>query len=161
MALRLSGSGTIGQPAYPNAVTIDTSGSVTHLAVPSFQAYYSVDGTNQGVGVVRYAATSTNNRNGYDVTTGRFTAMVAGNYYFFANLQAHQAGDGSYISLYFRKNGSTWAVSEFVESFAGGAEHRTPCGAVVVPMAVNDYVDVYASRGCRKTQCGFCGFLIG
>lgn len=161
MALVLSGNGTIGQAGNTSAITIGNDGSVTNPAQPAFQAYYGVDGTNQGVGVVKYAATLLNARNGYDVSTGRFTAMVAGAYYFFANVQAHTAGDGGYISLYFRKNGSTWGVSEFVESHAGGAEHRTPCGAAVISLAIGDYVDVYASRGCRKVQCGFCGFLIG
>ena len=88
---------------------IDSSGRVTMSAQPCFYAY-TYSNTTQGI-VKTFDNIETNVGSYYNNTNGRFTAPVAGNYYFFASAYYHNDTNAisGYIHWLFAKNGvSSW-----------------------------------------------------
>ena len=106
---------------------------------------------------------------------GRFTAPVAGRYYFGVQIYAG-FGSGAVRVLHakFRKNGDDIAAADMfggASDHGGTSFHPTGCGHMLINLSANDYIDfhsgtfsgtgsghrtIYAASGTR-----FFGYLVG
>ncbi len=140
--------------AYTEQLRIDATGRVFSPNQPRFFVNRS-DTTAYNGTVVLFNNVELNVGSCYNASTGRFTAPVAG-YYFF-----HATG-GNANSFYFdiRKNAGNLIRAEHQ---TGAAFHWLTCCRTVY-LATNDYVDVYASAGNTRYDspyAGFGGYLLG
>lgn len=97
----------------------------------------------------------------FNTSTGRMTATVAGRYYVFFTSFAESDGSNN-TQVFLRKNGSN-----FQRNYNGSktANSYGPSMSMfaIVDMAVNDYLDAYASIGSLhgNENCYFGGYMIG
>jgi len=115
------------------------------------------------------------NGNNYNTSNGRFTAPIAGTYYFGVNLYAGFSVTAVRVMhSTFNKNGSTWAAVDLfggVSNAAGTHYHPTGSSGMLIDLNVNDYVTfnlgtlsvtgsgntfLYGTNGTR-----FFGYLVG
>ena len=157
---------------------IDSAGRVTMPYQPAFSAYlttspdsngYTTTGTwiasstsygstDKGELVLRH--TRTNVGSHYDVTTGRFTAPVAGTYHFtFSFLHEPAITSSNPPHATFMVNGSGLNMHEMYEPDASTYEQLT--GATTFTLAVDDYVSINFRGGMHQRYTAFTGFLIG
>ena len=143
---------------------IDKDGRVTMPNQPSFYAYFTSGTQFAGSGSTQKLTNFTeynDTGNCWDQTNQRFTAPVAGKYYFALT------GSYTYTSGYFfpklTTNGSTSAV-------AGAFHYPTQTSTyipftitLVISLSANDYVEVMRDNNYALTMynTNFSGFLIG
>jgi len=141
-------------------LNIDASGHVTMPYQPAFSAY---NGPGPGITSAAYALAFTSgvtNVGGhYSTSTYRFTAPVAGTYFFMHNAMSN----GGYNRTRYKKNGA-YVGNEF---FSGNVGYTNLVGSIVLTLAVNDYVQVWNDVGgngqgdVHADYRAFSGFLIG
>ena len=150
--------------SWVNHMTIDGNGVMTRPKTPSFSAH-TTNTTSANSDVVFNAAVTAIGSH-YSTSTGRFTAPVAGNYYFsFYGMAPH--ADSTNIRCYFKINGAAHSSGQMYGGvgYAGG----TPTNGythismdTVLPLSANDYVNVYwQNTSMHSEHCKFNGFLIG
>ena len=121
--------------ATTKRMTIDENGNILKPNNPSFIAYRSSDITlSYTSNFITYDATSRNNGSHYSTSTGRFTAPVAGVYYFFAKLNVDT---NNTIENKFYVNGTEVVRTYFPNS---GANQRTCMLSSTLYLNANDYV---------------------
>jgi hypothetical protein len=139
---------------------IDTAGRVTMPYQPMFCAY--PNGTNGfSDSPLKYDATIANVGNHYNTSNYRFTAPIAGTYYFSYSIWT---GSGTTTRCAFYKNGTgvgnaTYPIGTRNEASSG----ENDSGSLIITLAQNDYIDirVYAGAvGIFGTNY-FIGYLIG
>lgn len=165
-ALRFgTNSASQAQSAYPVCWNMTDSGIITTPFQPAFSVSYSVGGAAT-TGTVVWNSVYENNGNCYSTSTGRFTAPVAGRYYFNASLMSSMTS-GTYLLWRFLKNGSVSTMSQWFQtsSPAGVTNDKMNSGAIVVTLAANDYITVDVSTSYANFYTSgynsFCGYLIG
>ena len=149
---------------------IDASGRVT---MP-FQPAFSANGANSDTtttatnplpfnslsnGIVNSARSA-----GYNTSTFRFTAPVAGLYFFAATI--FTAGGSTYAQVAPYKNGAAIPTTDQLLLFTTpGAGSEMQTGSFIIDLAVNDYVDIRPRVGYNIRMYGghsfFTGYLIG
>jgi hypothetical protein len=148
-----------------------TDGAVTTNKIangaPSLPSFYvddlSFGARGSGVTYGTGGNVRENTGNCYAVGTGRFTASVTGRYFISASIQSYdtvQTTDYNAMSIF--KNGSIYGA-EMYQGVSSGSEnyHTQVYWNGVVPLAVNDYLQVRAEFGARDIQSFFTGYLIG
>ena len=144
---------------------IDASGRVTMPYQPAFDARSNSTATQTTQGVVPYNITDVNVGGGYNTSTYRFTAPVAGQYLisWYGLLGYQNANVAGASVLYIRRNG----VNIMSMHQNNNDYWEQASGATVVSLAVGDYVDcalnnggVYYGDNTRRYS-KFCGYLIG
>ena len=145
-------------------MTIDASGNVTMPYQPSFYAYF-ISGTQfAGSGSTQKLTNFTeynDTGNCWDQTNQRFTAPVAGKYYFALT------GSYTYSSGYFfpklTTNGSTSAVAGAFHYPMQTSSYIPFTITLVISLSANDYVEVMRDNNYALTMynTNFSGFLIG
>tara|TARA_B100001057_G_C22661987_1_gene876302 strand:+ start:103 stop:1014 length:912 start_codon:yes stop_codon:yes gene_type:complete len=156
-------SGTAGNGiTFNTKLEIDSAGRVS---MPSQPAFYVKDlnfpsSNNAGVGTG--GTVEVNIGSNYATGTGRFTAPIAGNYYFFMMTQAYGSGNtsGQYQTARFYKNGSAQGADSY-EGWSGGNNHAQANNTIIMNLAAGDYVQAYVIYGSRDIQNFFGGHLIG
>jgi hypothetical protein len=144
---------------------IDASGRITKPNTPAFSVNSrQITGFYSNVTVV-YKNVAHNNGGHYSTTTGRFTAPVAGRYFFSASGIASSASGGNAQLTLTRNNGSIQGVYiDLISAFIPVTV------TAVIDLAVNDYVSVlanasvaawYDNGGSVVEYNNFSGFLIG
>lgn len=157
--------------ATGTVVALNSSGYLTTPSQPVFSVIKedgSVTGTT-GTTVILFNTVYVNISSSYSVGTGRFTAPVAGTYYFSAMgmLDTSVTTNGD-LQVCLRKNGSNIAISNppMDGTSVGGMNFAV---SAAITMAASDYVDVgfYASNNASKFYAGggafnnFSGYLLG
>tara|TARA_R110001592_G_scaffold136143_1_gene353063 strand:+ start:464 stop:1210 length:747 start_codon:yes stop_codon:yes gene_type:complete len=149
-------------------IKLNSAGAMTVPGQPSFlmKKYTGAASGMADNSVWTYDEALTNIGGHASISTGRFTASVAGNYCF----MWHNIG-GSGASTFrstLRKNGSDqWGAGYKLagRNYQGTGSYPNGSAQVVVPLAASDYVDIYQSGGAAYSDttdgAWFCGFLIG
>lgn len=135
---------------------INDEGYVTMPNVPAFQAVRSGIHTQPGNDAfVPYNAVRFNNGNHYDTTSFRFTAPVAGIYFFTANVYRSANNFGS--CRLFKNNSTHYSFTEY-EAFDNNAHFYT---CATIDLSAGDTVNVTANNYLADSNSFFGGQLIG
>ena len=162
-AIRSSGGSADG-------LTMDSSGRVLTPARPAFHAYDASSGhqelTHGSWQIVPFDTTSINTGGHYNTSTYRFTAAVAGLYFFYIQLYMDKAGVVIYSGI--DKNGSSVAKSPIGSNTD---DDGTATATKILELSVNDYVQpaIYHSvdtansfySGGDGVYSHFMGYLLG
>ena len=162
-AIRSSGGSADG-------LTMDSSGRVLTPARPTFHAYDASSGnielTHGSWQIVPFDTTSINTGGHYNTSTYRFTAPVAGLYFFYIQLWMDKAGGDRYSGI--DKNGSSVAKSQIGSNTD---DDGTATATKILELSVNDYVQpaIYHSvdtansfySGGDGVYSHFMGYLLG
>ena len=147
---RHGGSGT-----DVNALEISNKGYVLQPARPYFKANKSA--VISGTGVVVWNTVVYNNGGHYDNSNGRFTAPIAGLYWFTAKINHYKRCD-----FWLQKDGSRFERGQYNTSNADGwwSSQLTS----IVEMTAGQYVEVYVSNIYQNSDPGewltFMGYLL-
>ena len=139
---------------------IDSSGRVTTPYQPAFSAYRgSLTLATQTWTTIVYDNCTINRGSCYSTSTGRFTAPVAGYYYFEA---IGEGGGGAFHTLMSVNGGTPAGQGDGAQNWTSSNVSRQ---AFVLSLAAGDYVYVqhYINAGQTMTsnRCHFHGFLLG
>ena len=144
-------------------LSINSNNIVTTPDQPVFAAY-SPAKTSQNNYVV-FGNTYTNVGGHYNTSNGRFTAPVAGTYFFNYNILMGDPYTGSYVRVLFRVNGaSTGQTLGDTLSDASATDYTSVHNTAVFTMSAGDYIQVYNEGPISTygTNYGnFGGYLIG
>jgi hypothetical protein len=153
-------SGAIQHTNGTVAITIDSSGRLLRPQSPAFHAF---NGALSGgaESVIQFTTVGVNNGSNYNTGTYRFTAPVAGNYFFAFGGMTNATPTANRFGLH--KNGvlydnQKYAVSQAYERFSA---------CWIVPMEVNDFVTIVSGitgageNSVHQDYREFSGFLIG
>ena len=135
------------------AQTIDSSGRVLKSTVPAFHANRTSNQTSAGVGAFDTATLNVGSH--YSTSNYRFTAPVAGLYFFTCSWLPYSTSNGE--GNYFRKNGSQIGQKTYVIN----ADQQIT-NSHIFQLSASDYVDVYfIANGCEHVYSHFSGYFIG
>lgn len=147
-------------------LSVDSSGRVTLPYQPAFLATKSDDGNQLAAGTYPFNVAVFNTGGHYSTSQFRFTAPVAGKYFFTYGIQLYGVADTSTIITYFMKNGSQYPAGDTSTGFrsvinkVSTTYHNTATLSGVIDLSVSDYVSVYHT-GSRGMQSHFSGYLVG
>ena len=167
-----------GAASPTERMRIHSNGAITKPASPSFAA--RLNGSNINIATsgntdVVFNLEYFDNGNNYNNSNGRFTAPVAGKYFFGVQLYVGFSVTAVRVMhAKFNKNGSVYAGADMfggINADGGTHYHPTGCATMMVDLAVNDYITfnlgslsvtgsgnatLYSSAGTR-----FFGYLVG
>tara|TARA_R110000822_G_scaffold74504_1_gene178951 strand:- start:577 stop:1764 length:1188 start_codon:yes stop_codon:yes gene_type:complete len=142
---------------------IDSAGRVTMPYQPAFNATRTAGSVFNAV--VLWNSVSTNVGSHYSAATGRFTAPVAGNYFFSVGaICGSNTSGGSTGSLFLQINGQT--VKDGHWNMTNDPWENVSINSVLT-LSVSDYVQVYVSGSATAFMYGagsysnFNGYLLG
>jgi len=142
---------------------IDDSGRVAMPYQPAFYAYRADNANQVASGDQVFNGTKTNRGGHYSTSNGRFTAPVAGAYFFSCSIQLYGAPTTGH-ALSFRINGTDFHGSQSssnpVYDEPAGNHHMLYFSAVI-SLAANEYVTVWTDKTVRGMQSYFTGYFIG
>ena len=154
-------------------MTIDSSGRINTPTRPTFHARLSSSSGATGVqGNLVFNEEDFDIGSNYDTSNGRFTAPIAGIYYFsfdalVANSSGSQLPANNYTRVRFLKNGSSGLFSQFSYNYSGSAQYNTINRIDCIQLSASDYVQVQVGQNYVYTDATgefdptFQGFLIG
>ena len=150
-------AGNVGIGTTNPAATLDVNGYILNNN-PAFYAQRTSSVT--GPNVIIWNSEKQDRSNSFNTTNGRFTAPVAG-YYFFS---FYALSTNSVTCWYrIRKNGSPVHNAQPYSRALGDMAQTH--GSIVIDLAVGDYVDIYINSGTMygggNDHNGFCGYLLG
>ena len=158
---------TIKNQAGTSAITIASDGKMTtsqyiqQNGVPRFSARGGATQSSTGPFVVQFTSTDVNVGNCFNTSNYRFTAPVAGDYYFFYSMMSSA---NSYLRSRLRKNGDTYIGDE---TFSENEVYSRTSYASIFTLAAADYVEVIMDINgndqgpVHPDYRQFTGFLVG
>ena len=141
---------------------ISAEGYVTKSNHPCFDAVRN-SGHMSAQTYINYNTVKANNGGHYNSSNGRFTAPVAG-YYFFS-WTSIKNNTNAVTRLYIHKNGSATYGNRHLRLDSGQDYGDNGTMTAVIQLAVNDYVQIYLEAGsiygATEEYCIFNGYLLG
>jgi len=141
---------------------ISAEGYVTKPNHPLFDAVRN-SGHISANAYINFNTVKANNGGHYNSSNGRFTAPVAG-YYFFS-WTSIKNNTNTVTRLYIHKNGSSAYGNRHLRLDAGQDYGDNGTMTAVIQLAENDYVQIYlgagAIYGVTEEYCIFNGYLLG
>jgi hypothetical protein len=142
---------------------IDSSGRITMPYQPAFSASKTAAATSTDA-LVTFTNAIVNIGSYYNTANSRFTAPVAGTYYFLFDGLTNNNGDTGDARFY--KNGADTKFTTYSSS-VGGTSYKKTVGSAIITLASNDYIEVktigsqtfYGDTTNYHTR--FLGYLIG
>jgi len=144
-----------------NRVMIDTAGRVAMPNQPSF-FFRNTTGSHGANSVILFDQQYHNNGSHYNPANGRFTAPVAGYYFFFLTVCWNRTtGTGDFYAD-IRHNGNI-AIRVYTDKSGGANVHPQQSAQYANYMSANDYVDVNNVSGAvaiinNGNHCNFGGY---
>lgn len=125
---------------WEKAIQIDSNGYALESPLkPMFMAHGSGSHqTNSSAEIMIFNTALTNIGNGYDTSTNRFTAPIAGIYRF---SQSWMTYNGAHERAQFKKNGVYVGDQNFAESVSG--VYTRGAYEIIIGMAQGDYMEVW------------------
>lgn len=150
-----------GSP-YTMYFSVSQTGVITHPQVPYFYATHS--NSTLTTGIIIWGNSVTNNGNYYNTSTGKFTAPIAGYYFFRAHTLITYASAGE-MRMAVYVNSAKYNGSEFIQQKVANTWNTLSCQAHCY-LAANDTVYIYMviNPGTLYNDAGynsFSGHLIG
>ena len=144
-------------------IMVNSSGHVRMPQQPAFYAYRAGNSNQVSSGDQIFDTTKTNRGGHYSTSNGRFTAPVAGVYFFSASVQLYGAPTTGHM-LSFRINGTDFHGSQnssnpVYDERAGN--HGMLYFSAAITLAANEYVTTWTNHTVRGMQSYFTGYLIG
>ena len=128
--------GRVTDNTLTEAMRIDAAGIVTKPSQPAFRVCKDT-GDTTSTGYIVWNASKINVGGHYSTSTGKFTAPVAGNYYFAVRaLTASATQNNIWIGI--NHNGNS-----VLQTYHSHINHSNISGEAVITMAANDYVQTY------------------
>ena len=160
-------SGTASNPIV-ESMRIDSSGRVTMPYQPAFFVWDSAPADNYFSGNYFLGnasmANTVNIGSHWNFSTGRFTAPVAGRYFFFASFLIDSTHTSNTVQrAAFKLNGTDRIIGYTQPQGAGGYYDQTLAFSGIIELAVNDQVTLVPSSGRfhRGGESSFGGYLLG
>ena len=154
-------------------MSIASSGRINTPTRPTIHARLSSSSGATGVqGNLVFDEEDFDIGNNYDTSNGRFTAPIAGIYFFsFDSLVSNSSGSqlpaNNYTRVRFLKNGSSGSFSQYSYNYSGSAQYNTINRIDCIQLSASDYVQVQVGQNYVYTDATgefdptFQGFLIG
>ena len=158
-----------------DALVIDSGDRITTPTRPAFHARHTTGSTVGLTGTIVFDTEDFDIGSNYDTSNGRFTAPVAGIYYFSfdslpcENTSGNSLAAASAMWFQFRKNGAEVAATS-QRGYAvttSSAQYNTVSRVEIMQLSANDYIQVYVgSKYIYNDASGvynpvFHGHLIG
>ena len=150
-----------------SATGVNITGHVTKPNLPSFHASGIANSASSGATsnaneVITFNNIYLNNGSHFNNTNGRFTAPIAGIYYFSQSFLYDDNGSGT-GALQWRKNGSLINGSSVYIVGSQFSSYVQASSAFIISLSASDYVDLFSHPagwhvGNESTACGY---LIG
>ena len=157
-----------------SAMTIDSTGRILTPARPAFRARIGSSTGGHGTnGTLVFETEDFDIGGNYDHTNGRFTAPVAGVYWFCfdaltaTNTSGAENTNTDLVYVEFQKNGSAFGTRSFMYFTGLTLFQQTINRADIFSLSANDYITVHmGSEHAYSDQSGiydpvFQGYLIG
>ena len=151
--------------ASQERMRIDSSGRVTIPYQPSFHVRVS-NASYISTSPVPFSNSVFDVGSNFNTSTYRFTAPIAGKYFFTLNMYLRAPNNADAYPL-FRLNGAAVQYSYFFNSNTGGSVDVTTCMARIFNLSVGDYIDVTFTGGsggqyyAGNLETNLFGYLIG
>ena len=143
-------------------INASSTGWVTTPYNPSFSSY-NVNAASAGQDLV-FATTTVNAGSCYNTSNGRFTAPIAGSYWFAYNCLQQNGNTGEYRHALYKNGGGVGGLRFIFFKDAAGWQSTYAYG--VIYLAANDYVTLRYESGAGVmytdgNYSNFSGYLIG
>lgn len=147
-------------------MNIDSSGRVTVPGQPCFyveQGSAGMSGFSSG-DAVKFDTATTNVGSHFNTSTYRFTAPIAGRYFFNVSLGfGNCTSNNTWVAARFRKNGTILDGNHYFlghVSRINNNQYDTCAGSIILALSANDYVDVGAYFNTFNGDLSY-GSLVG
>jgi hypothetical protein len=126
---------------------------------PMFSVGNESGPTTTATNKITFNQVQANVQNYWSTANHRFTAPIAG-YYFFSHSVLNNTAAAMNVAYY--KNGSTLSLGQYPRGYANSVQYIANTASGFIYLAQNDYIELWCVGGVTHTNhVNFTGFLVG